>query len=1076
MKKSVLFLVAVLLAVFAISLNWAISNSSNPEREEAKFDTRIDNIGFWMEMAKKGYTPYNPDVKVAPAVYTGSKIKAFSVITEDSPDVPVTDINSTQSENSIFVDPNDEKTLLQSNNSTPNPVSGIYGANDFYSFDEGETWGGEVQGAGGSNSGDPTTAISLNGRWFVNYISNAMGQGVSYSDDQGASWTVKTVAPNPGYLADKNHMWIDNSASSPYEGNLYVAWTDFGGSQDGDVVMNHSTDNGETWSAGQNISSAIGGFNQGVHIQTGPEGEVYAFYSNYSGGGGMKAIGMSRSIDGGETWEPAVKIITGLRGIREFSTLKTVRVNDFPVSAVDISSGSNSGNLYVVWANIGVPGINTGDDLDIYMVRSSDKGETWTDPIRVNQDPINEGNIHYFPWIACDRGTGALNVVFYDDRNVSSTQTEVFCANSGNAGDTWEDFKVSDVAFTPSPIPGLASNYFGDYLGITSKDGYVYPVWTDNREGYAMTYCSPYKYNALNYPKDLTGEITFETGNAELTWSYEEQEAFKYFNIYRDGEFVTTSTDTVYNETLPDYGYYNYQVTAFYEEDLESSASSIDVQWGDAHIAVNPESIYEHLTVDSNSIKYIFVENTGQLPLMYHITAFTAPDRGGERAYCAAEGGGNAEHINGVEIGSIMNLSGVSDYTDFTGISTNLNAVETHEIRVYIGNFYLQDQVGVWIDWDQNEVFDDGLFELSRVPEDTVFTGTIQAPEGTVVGTTRMRVRLRYTGDLLPCGSTNWGEVEDYTVNVIKWFDLNPTVDTVQPGETNMIVVNFSADGIDPGTYNATANFFSNDPDIDTVPVDLTLEVSETMVAASTNLDDICAGTEIELSATPYGAFSSPTYSWSSDPEGFESTEQNPVTDPEITTTYFVEMLSDADTYSGSVLVSVRPLPEVSLGADTSICGNGEITLDAGPNGILYSWSTGDTTQTIYVDSTSFENGYGNKAFTVEVFGENKCINYDTIVVELVNCTGIDEINNISVKIYPNPNDGVFNLELNAIDDDIVNIIIYNEVGSVVFRQDKVDIRGTEKLRINLEQNASGVYQLFVKGKNSTLSKRIIAK
>ena len=44
---------------------------------------------------------------------------------------------------------------------------------------------------------------------------------------------------------------------------------------------------------------------------------------------------------------------------------------------VDISGGSRDGDIYIVWANIGVPGVNTGPDIDGYMIRSEDGGESW---------------------------------------------------------------------------------------------------------------------------------------------------------------------------------------------------------------------------------------------------------------------------------------------------------------------------------------------------------------------------------------------------------------------------------------------------------------------------------------------------------------------------------------------------------------------------------------------------------------------------------------------------------------------------------------------------------------------------
>lgn len=462
-------------------------------------DQRIDNMSYWRRMASLGLVPVQQTMPLPAAEYGTSKLTGKGIATDDSPDVPVTTQNSTQSENSIFVHPTNPQALLQSNNSTQNPVGGLYGANSFLSSDAGTTWGGSVQGAGGNNSGDPTTCIGLNGRYYVGYIHINGGQGISYSDDQGLTWTAVLVADAPGgwgSMLDKNHMWIDNSPVSPYEGNLYDAWTNFGGSNNNEIEISRSTDDGATWSTPINISSAInaGSHNQGVNIQTGPNGEVYAIWAVYdSWPQDEKSIGMAKSLDGGVTWEPATRIITNIRGIRSSETGKNMRVNAFPTMAVDISTSVHSGTIYVTWPNIGVPGENTGNDMDIYMIKSTDGGATWSTPIRVNQDPAGQGKEHYFPWTTCDPVNGNLSVVYYDDRNVSSTQCEVYTSNSTDGGETWEDLKVSDVSFTPSPIPGLADRYMGDYLGNHARDRWVYPVWTDNRSGISMTYVSPFQ-------------------------------------------------------------------------------------------------------------------------------------------------------------------------------------------------------------------------------------------------------------------------------------------------------------------------------------------------------------------------------------------------------------------------------------------------------------------------------------------------------------------------------------------------------------------------------------------------------
>ena len=120
-------------------------------------------MGYWKKMARLGVVNFNPTIRVENAIVKSSKIKAFRVVPDDSPDVPVTEVSSTQSENSIFIDPDNSEIAVNSNNSTNLNASTLYGANDFYTEDGGETWEGKVQGAAGANSGDPAVAISSDG-------------------------------------------------------------------------------------------------------------------------------------------------------------------------------------------------------------------------------------------------------------------------------------------------------------------------------------------------------------------------------------------------------------------------------------------------------------------------------------------------------------------------------------------------------------------------------------------------------------------------------------------------------------------------------------------------------------------------------------------------------------------------------------------------------------------------------------------------------------------------------------------------------------------------------------------------
>ncbi|MCF8387724.1 MAG: glycoside hydrolase, partial [Bacteroidales bacterium] len=913
MKKIYFLIGFAVVALVLINLNWAGSSEELrlKEKRNELVTSWIDNNGYWIKMAEQGLAELNPEMTPAPAIYTGSRILANSVRTMDSPDVPVTNENSTQSENSVFVDPRQPDTLLNSNNSTSLPGGSItlYGANDFFSFDAAETWGGEIAGAGGPNSGDPSTAISLSGRWYVGYISSGGGQGVSYSDDQGESWTSKLVASAGGGLLDKNHMWIDNSSSSPYEGSLYNAWTPFNAIYDSEIALSYSHDEGESWSAPINVSAAVnaGSHNQGVNLSTGPNGEVYAVWAIYdSWPMDENAIGFARSFDGGETWEDATRIIEDIRGIRNTTTSKNMRVNSFPVAAVDISNGPNSGNIYVVWTNIGIPGVNSGSDKDVYVIKSSDQGETWSEPIRVNQDPAGLGKEHYFPWITCDPANGALSVIFYDDRNVNSTQCEVFCANSYDAGETWEDFKVSDVAFTPSPISGLASGYFGDYLGISANDGWVYPVWTDNRSGTAMSYTSPYQTNPLPTPYDLEGFVTFESGESTLNWNFEGGEGFEHFIIYRDSIEVGTSTETQFTESLPDYGIYQYGVTAFYGEDGESIMAGTSVQWGDAHIGVNPAGINATLKPGDSSIHYITIHNVGELELEYDISPFIQSRGRDIQEYCEAGAATyDDEYIQRVVVGDIDNSSGSesSGYQDFTDLSTLMSVGSTYEMEVTNGSTqWAQDECGIWIDWNRNEDFtDDEPIIVNGTPGVGPYTASIETPSGAVGGETRMRIRITYSKTPEPCGIDSYGEVEDYTIMVSNWLQIDNYGGAVAAGDSIVIGVQLDAGTLDIGNYYAELNIAHNDPEQPELIVPIHLGVTD--LEANTGFandttgaktDTICAHASVELHFGTAGGHGDLMYQWSSIPEGYSSQDTLPVFENITERTLFIATVSDS--------------------------------------------------------------------------------------------------------------------------------------------------------------------------------------
>lgn len=459
--------------------------------DKLSFNSGVDNVNLWVNWSKRGLAPnFRTTGPFTPAINKSSRIEVAAASFVNSPDVAITTGNE-QTENSISVNPNNIAIAINSNNSK---VAGVYRASAFNTSNTGASWTG-LNSVEPNSYADPSVVIDNNNNWYINYITQGLKQSVAKSINNGVSWTITQSAdPGVGLLADKNHFMVDNSITSPYQGNLYNAWTMFygGGVNNQKVHINRSVDGGSTWSANTNLSGALGShLDQGVNIQTGPAGEVYVAWIVYPGPGisDEKAIGFCKSTDGGSSYTAPVKVIDNIRGIRVTGCGKSMRANSFPSMAVDNSFGPNRGTIYIVWPNVGVPGTNTGTDVDIYMIKSADGGGTWSTPIRVNTDSAGLGKKHYFAWITCDPKTGTLNVIFYDDRNVSSTEVEAWVATSCNGGNNWIDFKVSDVAFTPNVGTG---GYFGDYLGISAYDNVVYPVWTDNRSGTPLAYTSPF--------------------------------------------------------------------------------------------------------------------------------------------------------------------------------------------------------------------------------------------------------------------------------------------------------------------------------------------------------------------------------------------------------------------------------------------------------------------------------------------------------------------------------------------------------------------------------------------------------
>ncbi|RLD35880.1 MAG: hypothetical protein DRI74_10065, partial [Bacteroidetes bacterium] len=171
--------------------------------------------------------------------------------------------------------------------------------------------------------------------------------------------------------------------------------------------------------------------------------------------------------------------------------------------------------------------------------------------------------------------------------------------------------------------------------------------------------------------------------------------------------------------------------------------------------------------------------------------------------------------------------------------------------------------------------------------------------------------------------------------------------------------------------------------------------------------------------------------------------------------------------------LSVMATPDVDLGIDTVVCQDQIYILDAQNEGATYLWSTGEETQTIEVDQ-SMADANGDAFISVEVTNTTGCTGSDEVLVHFNDCTGIDELNEQSIQLLPNPNNGRFVLELPNTGIEILNITIHNSIGEVVAHITSQNIKG--QTEIDLSYLADGVYFLVINSSKNSINKRFIIR
>lgn len=197
-------------------------------------------------------------------------------------------------------------------------------------------------------------------------------------------------------------------------------------------------------------------------------------------------------------------------------------------------------------------------------------------------------------------------------------------------------------------------------------------------------------------------------------------------------------------------------------------------QWrvNGANVGTNSATFTTTTLTNGQIVTCVLTSNaTCAVPATATSNAITVTITGGG-VYCAAGSTSTTgEYISRVVMGSINNLTGRTQYSNFTNLSTNLTIGVATPVTVTLTSANTNDRVLIWVDWNNNFSFTDAgeavyVSGLGVGP----FTTNITAPTGTPLGNHRMRIRLTRNNsgpNNTPCGNGTRGEVEDYTLNVL---------------------------------------------------------------------------------------------------------------------------------------------------------------------------------------------------------------------------------------------------------------------------------------------------------------------
>jgi hypothetical protein len=376
-------------------------------------------------------------------------------------------IGDAANEPSIAVDPTNPNNMAIGWRQFDTISSNFRQAGYGYSTDGGQSWTfpGVIQP--GIFRSDPVLDADNNGNLFYYSLSTATGYTCELfkSIDGGATWQ----GPVPAYGGDKGWMTIDRNGGIG-EGNIYCFSRDDVSTI---IVMTRSINGGQSFQPLVNVPENPG---RGT-IAVGVNGELYAAGRSFNSG----QFTLARSSNAPDSQAtPVFEFSTQLNLGGQFSAYAGPNPNGLlgqTIVACPNLDGSGDSSVYVL-SSVDPPGI---DSLDVYFIRSTNRGVSWSTPVRVNDDPGTSawqwfGTLSVAPY-------GRIDVIWLDTRDNPGTYlSSLYYAFSEDNGQTWSQNVRLSEAFDPH-LGWPQQNKMGDYFDMISDDNGASLAWAGTFNG-----------------------------------------------------------------------------------------------------------------------------------------------------------------------------------------------------------------------------------------------------------------------------------------------------------------------------------------------------------------------------------------------------------------------------------------------------------------------------------------------------------------------------------------------------------------------------------------------------------------